>query len=95
VVAEAFADRAYNDDGTLVSRRLPDAVLHDADQVAERMLRWAESGTLTSISGKAVRVQADSICVHGDSPGAVEMARRIRARLQAAGVPLAPFAATA
>ena len=95
VVAEAFADRAYNDDGTLVSRRLPGAVLHDADQVAERMLRWAESGTLTSISGKAVRVQADSICVHGDSPGAVEMARRIRARLQAAGVPLAPFAATA
>ena len=91
VVAEAFADRAYNDDGTLVSRRLPGAVLHDADAVAERMLRWAESGTLASISGKAVRVQADSICVHGDSPGAVEMARRIRARLQAAGVPLAPF----
>ncbi len=91
VVAEAFADRAYNDDGTLVSRRLPGAVLHDADAVAERMLRWAESGKLASISGKAVRVQADSICVHGDSPGAVEMARRIRARLQAAGVPLAPF----
>ena len=95
VVAEAFADRAYNDDGSLVSRRLPGAVLHDADQVAERMLRWAESGTLLSITGQPVRVQADSICVHGDSPGAVEMARRIRARLQAAGVPLAPFAATA
>lgn len=91
VVAEAFADRAYNDDGTLVSRRLPGAVLHDADEVAERMLRWVESGTLTSINGKPVRVQADSICVHGDSPGAVEMARRIRSRLQAAGVPLAPF----
>ncbi|HMN21769.1 MAG TPA: 5-oxoprolinase subunit PxpA [Ottowia sp.] len=91
VVAEAFADRAYNDDGTLVSRRLPGAVLHDADEVAERMLRWVESDTLTSINGKPVRVQADSICVHGDSPGAVEMARRIRARLQAAGVPLAPF----
>jgi UPF0271 protein len=91
VVAEAFADRAYNDDGTLVSRRLPGAVLHDADQVAERMLRWAESGTLLSITGQPVRVQADSICVHGDSPGAVQMARRIRARLAAAGVPLAPF----
>ena len=95
VVAEAFADRTYNDDGTLVSRRLPGAVLHDADQVAERMLRWSESGTLTSISGRPVRLEAESICVHGDSPGAVEMARRIRARLQAAGVPLAPFAATA
>lgn len=92
VVAEAFADRAYNDDGTLVSRRLPGAVLHDADQVAERMLRWVESGTLQSITGQPVRIQADSICVHGDSPGAVEMARRIRARLSAAGVSLAPFA---
>ncbi len=91
VVAEAFADRAYNDDGSLVSRRLPGAVLHDADQVAERMLRWAECGELTSVTGRAVRVQADSICVHGDSPGAVEMARRIRARLAQAGVALHPF----
>lgn len=93
VVAEAFADRAYNDDGTLVSRRLPGAVLHDADRVAERMLRWAQTGELLSVNGHAVRVQADSICVHGDSPGAVEMARRIRARFAGAGVPLAPFAA--
>ncbi len=93
VVAEAFADRAYNDDGTLVSRRLPGAVLHDADQVAERMLRWSESGTLTSISGRPVRLEAESICVHGDSPGAVAMARAVRARLSAAGVPLRAFVA--
>ncbi|MBS0593073.1 MAG: LamB/YcsF family protein [Proteobacteria bacterium] len=93
VVAEAFADRAYNDDGTLVSRRLPGAVLHDPDQVAERMLQWVERGELPSISGRPVRIEADSICVHGDSPGAVEMARRIRTRLAAAGVPLAPFVA--
>ena len=93
VVAEAFADRAYNDDGTLVSRRLPGAVLHDADQVAERMLRWSESGTLTSISGRPVRLEAESICVHGDSPGAVAMARAVRARLSAAGVPLGAFVA--
>ena len=93
VVAEAFADRAYNDDGTLVSRRLPGAVLHDADQVAERMLRWSESGTLTSISGRPVRLEAESICVHGDSPGAVAMARAVRARLSAAGVPLGAFIA--
>lgn len=91
VVAEAFADRAYNDDGTLVSRRLPGAVLHDADAVAERMLRWVQTGELTSISGRAVRLQADSICVHGDSPGAVEMARRLRQRLTAEGVTLKPF----
>lgn len=91
VVAEAFADRAYNDDGSLVSRRLEGAVLHDPDQVAQRMLQWVEQGELPSISGKPVRIEADSICVHGDSPGAVEMARRIRARLAAAGVPLAPF----
>ncbi len=91
VVAEAFADRAYNDDGTLVSRRLPGAVLHDAEKVAERMLRLAQTGVIESASGRSVRVQADSICVHGDSPGAVEMARQIRARLAAAGVPLQPF----
>ncbi|HOW49598.1 MAG TPA: 5-oxoprolinase subunit PxpA [Rubrivivax sp.] len=93
VVAEAFADRAYNDDGSLVSRRLPGAVLHDPDAVAERMLQWVERGELPSISGRPVRIEADSICVHGDSPGAVEMARRIRTRLAAAGVPLAPFVA--
>ena len=91
VVAEAFADRAYNDDGTLVSRRLPGAVLHDADAVAERMLRWVQTGELTSISGRTVCLQADSICVHGDSPGAVEMARRLRQRLTADGVTLKPF----
>ena len=91
VVSEAFADRAYNDDGTLVSRRLPGAVLHDAGQVAERMLSWTHTGELTSITGRPVRIQADSICVHGDSPGAVEMARRIRARFDEAGVTLRAF----
>ena len=95
VVAEAFADRAYNDDGTLVSRRLEGSVLHDAGQVAERMLQWVQTGEITSIGGKRIRLQADSICVHGDSPGAVAMAQRIRAHLTAAGVPLAPFVASA
>ena len=91
VVAEAFADRAYNDDGSLVSRRLPGAVLHDADAIAERMLCLVQTGEVESITGRSVPVQADSICVHGDSPGAVEMARRIRARLEQAGVALRPF----
>lgn len=93
VVAEAFADRAYNDDGSLVSRRLPGSVLHDADVIAERMLRLVETGEIETITGKRIALQADSICVHGDSPGAVEMARCIRARLEQAGVSLQPFVA--
>ncbi|MBN9366442.1 MAG: LamB/YcsF family protein [Comamonadaceae bacterium] len=92
VVAEAFADRAYHDDGTLVSRRQPGAVLHDADAIAARMLRLVQTGEVESITGRGVRVQADSICVHGDSPGAVDAARAIRARLAQAGVVLRPFA---
>ena len=91
VVAEAFADRAYHDDGTLVSRRQPGAVLHDADAIAARMLRLVQTGEVESITGRGVRVQADSICVHGDSPGAVDAARAIRARLAQAGVALRPF----
>lgn len=91
VVSEAFADRAYNEDGSLVSRRAPGAVLHDADLIAERMLRLVQTGEITGITGRTVRLQADSICVHGDSPGAVEMARRLRERLTAEGVALRAF----
>ncbi len=92
VAAEAFADRAYTDDGALLSRREAGAVLHDAEAVAERMLRLVETGEIGSVSGRRVRLQVDSICVHGDSPGAVAMARRVRERLQGAGVALRPFA---
>ncbi|MDT4861758.1 hypothetical protein FQZ97_963760 [compost metagenome] len=72
-------------------------MLHDAHDVAERMLRLANEGTVTAIDGSVVRIRADSICVHGDSPGAVEMARRVRERLVQAGVTVRPFteAATA
>ena len=91
VVAEAFADRAYTPQGTLVSRREPGAVLHDATDVAERMLRLANEGTVTAIDGTVVRIRADSVCVHGDSPGAVEMARRVRERLVQAGVTVRSF----
>jgi 5-oxoprolinase (ATP-hydrolysing) subunit A len=93
VVQEAFADRAYNDDGSLVSRRLPGAVLHDADQIAERMLQLVQTGEIESVTGKRIRLQADSICVHGDSPGAVQMARSIAQRLAQAGVKRQPFVA--
>ena len=90
-VAEAFADRAYMPDGSLVSRREKGAVLHDAREVAERMLRLATEGVVTAIDGSTVRLQADSVCVHGDSPGAVEMARQVRASLERAGVAVTPF----
>jgi UPF0271 protein len=93
VVAEAFADRAYTPEGTLVSRREPGSVLHDPDAVAARMLRLAQEGVVEAIDGSTVRVQADSICVHGDSPGAVAMARQVRAVLEQAGVAVQAFAA--
>ncbi|MBS0454238.1 MAG: LamB/YcsF family protein [Proteobacteria bacterium] len=92
VVAEAFADRAYTPQGTLVSRRDPGAVLHDAEQVATRMLRLVREGVVEAIDGSLAPVAADSICVHGDSPGAVAMAAQVRRTLQQAGVRLAPFA---
>ena len=91
VVSEAFADRAYAPDGRLVSRRQTGAVLHDADEVASRMVRLATTGELAAYGGNVVAVQADSICTHGDSPGAVAMARAVRAALEGAGVEIRPF----
>ncbi|WP_309128848.1 5-oxoprolinase subunit PxpA [Microbacterium sp.] len=92
VAAEAFADRAYQPDGQLVSRTQEGAVLHDASAVAERMVRLAESGVIRAIDGTDVRVEAQSICVHGDSAGAIAMAAETKRMLQAAGVTIAPFA---
>jgi UPF0271 protein len=91
-VTEAFADRAYTPGGTLVSRREPGAVLHEAGDVARRMVELAIEGTLTAIDGSSIRVSAESICVHGDSPGATEMARQVRAALTEAGIDLTAFA---
>ena len=90
-VAEAFADRAYTPAGTLVSRREAGAVLHDPDLIAARMLRLATEGVIEAVDGSTLHLQADSICVHGDSPGAVAMARQIRETLVQAGVTIAPF----
>jgi len=92
VVAEAFADRAYTPQGALVSRREKGAVLHDPQAVARRMLRLVEEGVVQAIDGSLTRVQADSICVHGDSPGAVDMARELRRQLEQAGVQIQAFA---
>lgn len=92
VVSEVFADRAYTPEGALVSRRDPGAVLHDPRQVAERILELIDTGHIRAIDGSRVALDVDSICVHGDSPGAVAMARALREHLEAAGVPLQPFA---
>ena len=92
VVAEAFADRAYTPQGTLVSRREPGAVLHDSALVASRMLRLVRDGVVEAVDGSLASVQAQSICVHGDSPGAVEMARAVRMALESDGVVVRSFA---
>lgn len=94
-VAEAFADRAYTPAGTLVSRREAGAVLHDPDLIAARMLRLATEGVIEAVDGSTLHLQADSICVHGDSPGAVAISARIREVLVAGGVAIRPFAQVA
>ncbi len=91
-VREAFADRAYTPEGTLVSRREPGAVLDDPAEVARRVVQLVTEGTVTAVDGSRVAVAADSVCVHGDSPGAVAMAEEVRRRLEAAGVGIDPFA---
>ena len=95
VVAEAFADRAYTPSGALVSRREPGAVLHDENQIAQRMLTLVRDGVIEAVDGSMVPVQADSICVHGDSPGAVAIARHIRERFEQEGVQIASFVGAA
>ena len=86
VATEAFADRALNPDGTLVSRSKPGSVIHDLDEVVERSLKMVTQGKATAISGEEVEVHADTLCLHGDTPGAVEMARAVRDGLRDAGV---------
>jgi len=88
---EIYADREYADNGNLVSRKLPGAVIHDAGAAAARVLRMVETGEVVTASGRRLQVPIDSICVHGDTPGAVGMADEIRTRLLAAGHRLAPL----
>jgi 5-oxoprolinase (ATP-hydrolysing) subunit A len=92
-VAEAFADRAYTPDGALVSRRLPGAVLHDPDQIARRCVAMAAGEPIRDVDGGELVVRPASICVHGDTPGAVAIARTVRDALTAAGHTLTSFAA--
>ena len=90
-VAEAFADRAYAADGTLVPRREPGAVLHDQDAVAAQAVTIVTQGWARTIDGGQVEIRAASLCVHGDTPGAVTLAAAVRSALADAGVTIAPF----
>jgi len=89
VAREIFADRAYDDNAMLVSRSQPGAVLHDQEAAARRVLEMVESQTITSVNGVKHKVRIDTVCVHGDHPGAVLMAQAVRRTLEEAGVKLA------
>jgi UPF0271 protein len=90
--AEIFADRAYTATGELVSRKLPGAVLHDAEAVAARVLRMVQAGAVETIEGKMLPMEIGSICVHGDSPGAIQIAAAVRRALTQAGITIKSFA---
>ncbi|MDQ0664471.1 UPF0271 protein [Arthrobacter ulcerisalmonis] len=92
VAIVGIADRAYEDDGTLVPRTKPGAVIHDPDVIVERTVRMVREGLIQAVSGRDLPIKADTVLLHGDNPGAVELARLIKTELVAAGVAIAPLA---
>jgi UPF0271 protein len=88
---ELFADRAYEDDASLMSRSKPGSVLHDAEAIAQRVLRMVNDQAVVSASGKTLKMPVETICVHGDTPGAVSIARQVRSVLETNGHKVAPF----
>ena len=88
---EIFADRALNPDGTLVSRSAPGSVIHDTNEVVERSLRMVRDGKAKAINGDIIDVHADSLCLHGDTPGAVEMARALKQALEDESIEIKPL----
>jgi UPF0271 protein len=90
IAREAFGDRAYNEDGSLVSRKIAGSLITDPDRVAERVIGLAQ-GRVTAITGKEIRFQAETICLHGDTPGAATIARRVRERLEKEGAQVRPL----
>lgn len=90
---EIFADRAYNDDSTLVSRSIDGSVIHDPDIAASRILKMVQSDAIIANSGKVIPARIDTICVHGDTPNAIEIAKRVRLTLEGAGVAVKRVAA--
>jgi UPF0271 protein len=93
IAFEFFADRAYNPDGTLVSRREAEAVIHDHQSAAERVLRLVREGKVVSTDGTEIPLDADTICVHGDNPSAVTLTGKIRETLIQAGIEVVPMGA--
>ena len=91
VAAEVFADRAYEPDGSLASRRKPGSVIHDPDAVVARAVRMVKDRTVVAIDGSVVPLEADTICVHGDTPGSDDLAAKIRAGLERAGITVMPL----
>ena len=90
-VPEAFADRSYRPDGQLVSRRERNAVLHDVAEIADRVASMVNAGRVVAVDGSTIPITVESVCVHGDSPGAVQIANAVRDRLRSDGVELAAF----
>jgi UPF0271 protein len=93
IAFEFFADRAYNPDGSLVSRRNAGAVLHDSQAVAKRVIRMVTDGLVTAEDGSEITLEAHTICVHGDNPEAVALVRQIREALLASGIEVVPMGA--
>jgi len=91
VVYEAFADRAYTPEGTLVSRRQPGAVIKDPEEVSERALRMAKDGIVIAVDGTSIPLEAQTLCVHGDTPSAVDLVKKIRETLESEGVMVTPM----
>jgi UPF0271 protein len=93
--SEVFADRAYLPDGTLAGRDLPGAVLHDSQEVARRAVRLVVEGEVVATDGSIIEIAGDSVCLHGDTPGALDLARSVRRAIEDAGISIRPFAARA
>ena len=90
-VSEVFADRAYEEDGSLVNRKKPGAMITDEDEAIRRVVRMVKEGTVTAVTGRDIPIRAESICVHGDGEKAVLFARRIRAALEKEGIEVRPM----
>ena len=90
--SEVFADRAYMDDGSLAPRKMPGAVIHNADLAVARTIRMVKEGVVETVTGNLLNIKADSVCVHGDNPQAVEFVKRLREALEAEGVEIVPMA---
>jgi UPF0271 protein len=91
VAAEGFADRSYEPDGSLTPRSRPGAVIHDPEVVVERAVRMIRDGIVLTATGQEIPLKIDTLCVHGDTPGAAELVKRIRAGFEAAGIQVRPF----